>query len=125
MMRLAHARLGAHHRAAASVSQAHEMHLYRDECFLVLPYHPHGTLLDVVNLFRAEPSGVMDELLSMIFAVELLRTVEALHARGIMHGDLKADNCLVRLDGLGPNGGGNDGINISSSNNNTTTTNNG
>lgn len=98
MMRLAHSRLGPHHRAAASLTVALELHLYRDEGFLLLPYHPHGTLLDVVNLFRAEPSGVMDETLAAFFAVELLRTVEALHARGLLHGDLKPDNCLLRLD---------------------------
>ncbi|KAF7545274.1 hypothetical protein G7046_g9603 [Stylonectria norvegica] len=47
MMRVAHARLGPLHRAAASLSYAHEMHLYQDEAFLFLPFHPHGTLLDV------------------------------------------------------------------------------
>ncbi|KAI5862110.1 Mad3/BUB1 homology region 1-domain-containing protein [Durotheca rogersii] len=102
MMRLAAARLGAGDRAAASVSAAHELHLYADEGFLVLPYHGHGTLLDVVNFFRGEQaSGVMDEALAVFFAIELLRTVEALHARGLMHGDLKVDNCLLRLDGAG------------------------
>ncbi|RDA90024.1 hypothetical protein CP533_5263 [Ophiocordyceps camponoti-saundersi (nom. inval.)] len=100
MMRLAHARLGPRHRAVASLSYAHELHLYRDEAFLFLPYHANGTLLDVVNFFRAEPSGVMDELLVMFFAVELLRTVDALHAKGVMHGDLKPDNCMLRLDPL-------------------------
>lgn len=98
MMRVAHARLGPQHRASASISYAHEMHLYQDEAFLFLPYHPDGTLLDVVNLFRAEPSGVMDELLAMFLSIELLRTVEALHAKGILHGDIKPDNCLLRLD---------------------------
>ncbi|PHH53346.1 Checkpoint serine/threonine-protein kinase bub1 [Ceratocystis fimbriata CBS 114723] len=98
MMRLTHNRLGPQDRAAASLSYAHELHLYRDEGFLVLPYHPHGTLLDVVNHFRAEPSGVMDEQLAMFFSIELLRTVEALHSKAIMHGDLKADNCLLRID---------------------------
>ncbi|KAL2270115.1 hypothetical protein VTJ83DRAFT_2299 [Remersonia thermophila] len=100
MMRLAHTRLGPQHRATASLSPALEMHLYQDEGYLFLPYHPHGTLLDVVNLFRAEPSGVMDEVLAMFFAIELLRTVEALHAKQMMHGDLKADNCLLRLGGV-------------------------
>ena len=100
MMRLAHSRLGPQERAAASLSVARELHLYQDECFLFLPYHPHGTLLDVVNLFRAEASGAMDELLAMFFTVELFRTVEALCARQMLHGDLKADNCLVRLDAL-------------------------
>ncbi|KAM0329827.1 hypothetical protein ACHAQA_003991 [Verticillium albo-atrum] len=98
MIRLAHARLGPQHRAAASLTYAHEMHLYQDEGFLFLPLHPHGSLLDVVNLFRAEPSAVMDEQLGMFFTIELLRTVEALHARGLLHGDLKPDNCLLRLD---------------------------
>ncbi|KAI0021512.1 Mad3/BUB1 homology region 1-domain-containing protein [Xylariomycetidae sp. FL0641] len=98
MMRQAASRLGPGHRARASVSAAHELHLYRDEGFLVLPYHAHGTLLDVVNGFRGEAGGVMDETLAMFFAVELLRTVEALHARGLLHGDLKPDNCLLRLD---------------------------
>ncbi|KAH8905453.1 kinase domain-containing protein [Coniochaeta sp. PMI_546] len=102
IMRLAHSRLGPHHRAAASLTVGLEMHLYRDEGFLFLPYHPHGTLLDVVNLFRAEASGVMDELLAAFFAVELLRTVEALHARQLLHGDLKPDNCLLRLDAGAP-----------------------
>lgn len=100
MMRLAHSRLGPQHRASASLSYAHEMHIYQDEAFLFLPYHPHGTLLDVINFFRGESSGVMDEQLAMFFTIELLRTVEALHAKSLMHGDLKPDNCLLRLDSL-------------------------
>ncbi|POR35369.1 Checkpoint serine/threonine-protein kinase bub1 [Tolypocladium paradoxum] len=100
MMRVAHRRLGPQHRAAASLSYAHEMHLYQDEAFLFLPYHSHGTLLDVVNLFRSEPSAVMDEQLAMFFAIELMRTVEALHSKNVLHGDLKADNCLLRLDSM-------------------------
>jgi len=98
MMRLAHTRLGPQHRATASLSPALEMHLYQDESFLFLPFFPHGTLLDVVNLFRSEPSGVMDEQLAMFFSIELLRTIEALHAKQLLHGDVKADNCLLRLD---------------------------
>ncbi|PHH63694.1 hypothetical protein CDD81_5566 [Ophiocordyceps australis] len=98
MMRLAQARLGAQDRATASLSVAHELHLYDNEGFLLLPYYAHGTLLDVVNGFRAEAGGAMDEVLAMWLAVELLRTVEALHAKGVVHGDIKADNCLLRLD---------------------------
>ncbi|KAI1114385.1 Mad3/BUB1 homology region 1-domain-containing protein [Nemania sp. NC0429] len=98
MMRLAADRLGPHHRATASISAAHELHLYQDEGFLLLPFHPYPTLLSVVNFFREQPSGVMDEPLAMFFTIELLRTVEALHAKQILHGDLKVDNCLLRLD---------------------------
>ena len=33
-----------------------------------------------------------------IFTVELLKALEALHSVGILHGDLKADNCMVRFE---------------------------
>ncbi|KAJ3566389.1 hypothetical protein NPX13_g7146 [Xylaria arbuscula] len=98
IMRLAADRLGPQDRVTASISAAHEMHLYQDECFLLLPFHPYPTLLSVVNFFREQPSGIMDETLAMFFTIELLRTVEALHSKQILHGDLKADNCLLRLD---------------------------
>lgn len=98
IMRLAADRLGPQHRATASISAAHELHLYQDECFLMLPFHPHPTLLSVVNFFREQPSGVMDEPLAMFFTIELIRTIEALHSKQILHGDLKVDNCLLRLD---------------------------
>ncbi|CZT02860.1 hypothetical protein WAI453_012126 [Rhynchosporium graminicola] len=103
MMRQAKRRLGVS-RAAESVIDVYEMHLYADECYLIEEFRGQGTLLDVINLARMEtkPSavgpGVMDETLVMFFAIELFRTMEALHSKGILHGDLKADNCLVRLD---------------------------
>ncbi|KAI0396089.1 Mad3/BUB1 homology region 1-domain-containing protein [Xylariaceae sp. FL0594] len=90
-------------RALASIAPAHELHLYRDECFLVIPFYPHRTLLSVVNWFREQQpssSGTMDEVLAMFFTIEILRTVEALHGEGILHGDLKADNCMLRLDDI-------------------------
>ncbi|KAI1814072.1 Mad3/BUB1 homology region 1-domain-containing protein [Poronia punctata] len=102
MMRLAATRLGPGHRATTSISPAHEMHLYQDECFLVVPFYPHRTLLSVVNWFREQPSTIMDETLAMFFTIELLRTVEALHSKQILHGDLKADNCMLRLDDDSP-----------------------
>lgn len=98
IMRLAADRLGPHHRATASISAAHELHLYQDEGFLLLPFHPYPTLLSVINFFREQPSGIMDEMLAMFFAIELLRTVEALHSKQILHGDLKVDNCILRLN---------------------------
>jgi checkpoint serine/threonine-protein kinase len=102
MMSLAHRRLGVS-RASESLVRAYEMHLYADECYLIEEYREQGTLLDVVNTARVEnveKGGVMDEVLAMFFAVELLRTVEGLHKVGILHGDFKADNVLLRLDAL-------------------------
>ena len=102
IMRQAKRRLGVS-RAAESIVSAYEFHLYKDECFLIEEFLDQGTLLDLVNIARADSSqagGVMDEILAMFFAIELLRTVEALHKNGILHGDLKADNILVRLGQL-------------------------
>ncbi|KAJ8107267.1 hypothetical protein OPT61_g8986 [Boeremia exigua] len=98
IMRQAKRRLGVS-RAADSIVHAYEMHVFQDECYLIEEFRDQGTLLDLVNVARAE-NGVMDEQLAMFFTVELLRTVEALHSKGILHGDLKADNILVRFDAL-------------------------
>ena len=100
IMRQAKRRLGLS-RAAESVIDVYEMHLYADECYLIEEFREQGTLLDMINIARADsatPGGVMDESLVMFFVIELLRTIDALHSKGILHGDLKADNCLVRLD---------------------------
>ncbi|KAJ5088378.1 Mad3/BUB1 homology region 1 [Penicillium angulare] len=108
MIRTAHDRLrhsADHTRATDSVVRAHELHVHQRESFLVEDYRGQGTLLDLVNVLRNAPitsshhsEGGLEESLAMFFSVELLRTVEALHANGILHGDIKADNCLVRLD---------------------------
>ncbi|EAW06563.1 putative checkpoint protein kinase (SldA) [Aspergillus clavatus NRRL 1] len=108
MIRTAHERLNQMSdlsRAADSIIRAHELHVYKGESILVEDYRGQGTLLDLVNMIRNESitangtsEGGLDEALAMFFTVELFRTVEALHACGILHGDIKADNCLVRFD---------------------------
>ncbi|EME42243.1 hypothetical protein DOTSEDRAFT_73163 [Dothistroma septosporum NZE10] len=102
MLRQSHRRLGVS-RSVESIVRAHEMHLFRDECFLIEEYRDQGTLLDLVNTARIETGsgGGMDEMLTMFFSVELLRTVEAMHAKNLIHGDLKGDNILVRFDDPG------------------------
>lgn len=92
-------------RPTESIVNAYEMHLFDDECYLIEQFRNQGTLLDLVNTCRSEGNGgVMDEQLVMFFTIELFRTVEALHAKGIIHGDIKVDNVLVRLNNL-PNDG--------------------
>ena len=38
----------------------------------------------------------MDESLCMFYTIEMLRMLEALHAAGMVHGDFKPDNLLLR-----------------------------
>ncbi|KAF1816232.1 hypothetical protein P152DRAFT_388456 [Eremomyces bilateralis CBS 781.70] len=99
LVRQAKRRLGVS-RAAESIINIYEMHLYMDEGYLIEEYRDQGTLLDPINLARMDVAGggLLDEQVAMFFTVELLRTVEALHAKGIIHGDLKADNVLVRFE---------------------------
>jgi checkpoint serine/threonine-protein kinase len=90
------------HRAATSILSPHSFHLFADEGYLLEAYHAQGTLLDIVNIAKSTPASTnpalaLDEVIAMFFAVELLRTLEAVHGVGLLHGDLKADNCLVRL----------------------------
>ena len=105
ILRLIQSRTAPSSRALHSIINTHECHLYRDESYLLLSYSPQGTLLDLVNAFRSANASAgkqiegtgLDEPLVMFFAIELLRTMQSLHAIGILHGDLKADNCLIRL----------------------------
>jgi checkpoint serine/threonine-protein kinase len=97
IIRQAKRRLGVS-RPSESIVEAPEMHLFADECFLIEEFRNQGTLLDAINLSRAESGGAMEEQLAMFFTIEIFRTVEALHEKGIIHGDLKADNVLIRLD---------------------------
>ncbi len=77
-------------------------YVFQDESYLLMAHLPYGTLLDCVNkasgteLAQSAGDG-LTELMVVFFTVELLRIVEGLHSGGWIHGDLKIDNCLVRL----------------------------
>lgn len=77
---------------------------FQDESYLVLDHCPYGTLLDCLNrasgteLAASSNDTGFTELLVVFFTIELFKIVEGLHANAFIHGDLKIDNCLVRLD---------------------------
>lgn len=91
-------------RALESIIGARRFYAYQDESLLLLEWGEKGTLLEIVN--QAASAGVapvgattgVEEILAMFFTVELLRLVEGLHSAQLLHGDLKIDNCLLRLD---------------------------
>ena len=96
-------------RLRSSLIHPQALHTFHDESFLILDLCTQGSLLDIIN--HAVPAGIsqhgacLDELLVMFFTIELLRLLEGLHGAGIIHGDLKIDNCLVRLEDV-PGGSG-------------------
>ena len=104
MLRKVHADLPAPLRS--SVIHPHALYTFHDESFLILDLCTQGSLLDIIN--RANTAGIsqqgtcLDELLVMFFTIELLRLLEGLHKAGFIHGDLKIDNCLVRLEDVSP-----------------------
>lgn len=85
-----------------SVVLPHALYAYGDESHLVLSLCPQGMLLNIIN--NAVTAGVsqagacLDELLVIFFTIELLRLLEAMHSTGFIHGDLKIDNLLLRLE---------------------------
>ncbi|SCU97221.1 LANO_0E15478g1_1 [Lachancea nothofagi CBS 11611] len=81
-----------------SIINVDSLHCFEDESYLVLNYASQGTVLDLINLEKERNGGPLDELLVMYFAVELMKVMECIHDVGIIHGDLKPDNCMIRFE---------------------------
>ncbi|CAK5283759.1 unnamed protein product [Mycena citricolor] len=100
VLRRLHAAVEPHLRQ--SIVLPHALFAFRDESYLAMDICPQGTLLNIVNGANAgslaQAGGTLDELLVMFFTVELLRVVDGMHSAGFIHGDLKIDNCLLRLE---------------------------
>ena len=74
------------------------VYIFEDESCLLTQYGDQGTLNDVIYAFRGQKAE-MNESLVIFYVVEMLRTIEVLHqAAGIIHGDLKPSNFLVRAE---------------------------
>ncbi|KAF8309920.1 hypothetical protein DL93DRAFT_2141053 [Clavulina sp. PMI_390] len=86
----------------SSIISPHAFYHFSNESHLLMEYSNQGTLLDAVN--NASKIGIstqdthgIDELLIMFFAIELIKIIKCLHGEHFIHGDLKIDNCLLRL----------------------------
>ncbi|CAN3504196.1 hypothetical protein DICA1_F19548 [Diutina catenulata] len=76
--------------------EPYKLHLFADESYLFMSYCPQFSMLDLVNHYR-EQSQAVEEALAIHFAIELLKATSDLHEAGVIHGDLKPDNCMVRI----------------------------
>ncbi|KAL6286550.1 hypothetical protein ACE6H2_010940 [Prunus campanulata] len=79
----------------SSFGLAHRMHLYSDCSILVCDYLANGTLQDEINSFAVIGKS-MEEVLCIYYTIEMLYMLETLHGVGIIHGDFKPDNLLIR-----------------------------
>ncbi|EPX70991.1 BUB protein kinase Bub1 [Schizosaccharomyces octosporus yFS286] len=89
-------------RDIASILPVYYLSIYRNSSHLLMDYRPQGSVLDLVNSLRNSSSSVpgIDEMLVFFFSIEFLRIIEGLHSKQIIHGDLKADNALLRLEAV-------------------------
>eukprot|EP01087_Luapelamoeba_hula_P005641 TRINITY_DN1568_c1_g1_i1.p1 TRINITY_DN1568_c1_g1~~TRINITY_DN1568_c1_g1_i1.p1 ORF type:complete len:1037 (+),score=218.33 TRINITY_DN1568_c1_g1_i1:44-3154(+) len=79
-----------------SFIKMHSLHVYSDKSLILMDYFP-WSLQDLINEYRkvAKP---LDEVLIIYYTIEMLKTLHALHKAQLIHGDLKPDNILVRLE---------------------------
>ncbi|SMN21459.1 similar to Saccharomyces cerevisiae YJL013C MAD3 Subunit of the spindle-assembly checkpoint complex, which delays anaphase onset in cells with defects in mitotic spindle assembly [Maudiozyma saulgeensis] len=89
------ARLYDNQKILKSIIQVDSLHYFLDESYLVLNYANQGTVLDLIN---SMDNNSVDELLCMFLTIELMKIIESLHDIGIIHGDLKPDNCMIRFE---------------------------
>ncbi|KAH9616426.1 hypothetical protein KSS87_005518, partial [Heliosperma pusillum] len=76
---------------------ARKMHHYTDYSILVCDYLPNGTLQDAINSYIFNPCDTsMEEVSCIYYTIEMLHMLETLHSSGIIHGDFKPDNLLIR-----------------------------
>ncbi|KAJ8427575.1 hypothetical protein Cgig2_021720 [Carnegiea gigantea] len=79
----------------SSFGSAQRLHHYADYSILVCEFLSHGTLQDAINSYLVVGTS-MEEVLCIYYTIEMLRMLECLHGAGIIHGDFKPDNLLIR-----------------------------
>ncbi|SCU79131.1 LAMI_0A07470g1_1 [Lachancea mirantina] len=89
------------HKILESIINVSSLHCFQDESYLVLNYAHQGTVLDLISAEKGRSANALNEYLCMFITVELMKVLECIHDVGIIHGDLKADNCMIRFEDNG------------------------
>ncbi|KAH3671250.1 hypothetical protein OGAPHI_000473 [Ogataea philodendri] len=67
---------------------------FEDESYMILPYYKHGTVKDLAALGSSTTLKI-DESVSIYLSVQVLRQMLKMHACGMVHGNLKPENCVL------------------------------
>lgn len=74
---------------------------FGDESYLILPYLQQGTVLELVsslsNYQFLTGKNLIEESLVIYFTIQLISRVLKLHSLGIVHCDIKPDNCMLNI----------------------------
>lgn len=72
---------------------------FGDHSILIMDFVSSGTLLELSNFVKKDKNEVFNEqskdIIATFFTLELMKIINCLHEIGIIHGDLKADNCMI------------------------------
>ncbi|XWS54168.1 hypothetical protein CRYUN_Cryun10bG0066400 [Craigia yunnanensis] len=79
----------------SSFGFAHKIHIYSDCSILICDYLSHGILQDAINSYVVTGKS-MEKVLCIYYTTEMLYMLETLHSVGIIHGDFKLHNLLIR-----------------------------
>ena len=85
----------------SSICAPKSIHVYRDESYLLMEYCGLGNLEDLVTLNQSQEKA-MDERLVAFYTLEVLRIIEGIHSNEVIHGDIAAENLMVRSDEVEP-----------------------
>ncbi|KAK6016088.1 kinase domain protein [Ostertagia ostertagi] len=77
----------------ANIVRMYSSHIVGDELWVVMEYMEGGSLTDIVTQTR------MTEPQIATVALQVLRALEFLHSRRVIHRDIKSDSILLKADG--------------------------
>ncbi|XJO73967.1 hypothetical protein BDV3_004860 [Batrachochytrium dendrobatidis] len=85
-----------------SIVWCYSMYMYRNCSMMLLPHCKYGSILDCLNTVSTNSYGVdgagVNEALAVFWTIEMLKIVAGIHAVGVIHGDIKADNVMLRFE---------------------------
>lgn len=85
--------MGTENRSHTNMVQHIESYIWKNDVWIVMEYMEGGSLTDIVT------QNYMAEREIATICLEVLRGLDYLHSKGIIHRDIKSDNILIGNQG--------------------------